>query len=53
MINAYKIEIENPEGTRTYGGPRTRWNDPIDFRETGCVVVDWIKLAVTRISWPV
>jgi hypothetical protein len=37
MRNAYKILVEKPEGKRSLGRPRRRWEDniKIDLREIG------------------
>jgi len=41
------LRVEKPEGKRTLGGPRRRWEDKIvmDLREVGWKGVDWIHLA--------
>jgi hypothetical protein len=46
IINAYKIFVENPEGMRPHGRPRSRWEDNIrmDLRKRGWEVIDWIHL---------
>jgi len=46
----YKIFVREPEGKRTLGRPRRRWEDNIrmDLRETGWEVVDWFHLAQDR-----
>jgi hypothetical protein len=40
--NAYRILVENLEGKRPLGRPRSRWLDIIkmDLREIGCVGMD-------------
>jgi hypothetical protein len=52
MRNAYEILIKKPEGRRSLGRPRNRWEDNIlmDLRE---IVwdVDWIHLAQDRDQW--
>ena len=42
-----------PEGMRTSGRPRRRWEDNIkmDLREVGCGAGDWIDLAQDRVYW--
>ena len=40
----------NPEGKRSFGRPRRRWEDNIkmDLQEVGCWRMDWIELAQDR-----
>ena len=42
-----------PEGKRTLGRPRRRWEDNIkmDIQEVGCGVVDWMELAQDSDRW--
>jgi hypothetical protein len=42
-----------PEGRRSLGRPRRRWEDTIkmDLREIGFGYVDWIHLAQNRDRW--
>jgi hypothetical protein len=42
VIDAYKILVGNPEGKRSLGGPRRRWEDNIktDNRKVGLEGVD-------------
>ena len=42
-----------PEGKRSLGRPRHRWEDNIkmDLREVGYDVRDWILLAEDRVHW--
>jgi hypothetical protein len=44
--NVYKVLMGRPEGKRSLGRPRRRWEDGIriDLREIGCGSVDWIQL---------
>jgi hypothetical protein len=48
--NAYRILVENPEGKRPIGRPRSRWMDNIkmDLREIEWDGMDWIDLAWDR-----
>jgi hypothetical protein len=50
---AYNILVEKPEGRRTLGRPRRRWEDNIkmDLRERGFGEADWIYLAQDRDRW--
>jgi hypothetical protein len=45
--NSYKILVGKPEGTKSPGRPRIRWEDniKIDLREIGKEGVGWIHLA--------
>jgi hypothetical protein len=45
--NAYRILVGNPEGRRTLGRHRRRWEDNIkmDLREIGWGGMEWIHLA--------
>jgi hypothetical protein len=42
-----------PEGKRSLGRPRRRWEDDIKLhlRETGIDVAKWIQLAQDRVQW--
>jgi hypothetical protein len=46
----YRVLVEEPEGTRPLGRPRSRWEDNIkmDLQEVGCGGMDWIGLAQDR-----
>jgi hypothetical protein len=52
-MNVYTVLMGKPEGKRTLGRPRRRWEDEIrmDLRETGWGSVDWIRLAQDRDRW--
>jgi hypothetical protein len=45
--------VGKPEGTRTLGRPRHRWegNIKMDLQELGFGCVDWIELAQDRDRW--
>jgi hypothetical protein len=49
----YRALVGQPEGKRTVGRPRRRWEDGIrmDLREIGWGGVDWIRLAQDRDRW--
>jgi hypothetical protein len=48
--NVYRVLVGKPEGKRTLGTPRRRWENGIrmDVREIGGEGVDWIRLAQDR-----
>ena len=49
----YKVLVGKPEGKRTLGRPRRRWEDniKINLQEVGCGGMDWIELAQDRDKW--
>jgi hypothetical protein len=49
----YKVLVGKPEGKRTLGRPRRRWEDGIrmDLREIVLGSVDWIPLSQDRNRW--
>jgi len=49
----YRVLVGKPEGKRTLGRPRRRWEDNIkmDLQEVVCGGVDWIELAQDRDRW--
>ena len=49
----YRVLVVKPEGKRSLGTHRRRWDDNIkkDFREVGCGGIDWIELAQVRDRW--
>jgi len=49
----YRVLVGKPEGRRTLGRPRHRWEDKIwmDLREVGCGCVDWMELAQDKNRW--
>jgi hypothetical protein len=49
----YRVLVGKPEGNRSRGRPRRRWEDNIelDLQEVGCGRMDWIELAQDRDRW--
>jgi len=49
----YSVLVGKPEGKRTPGRPRSRWEDNIkmDLQEVVCRGIDWIDLAQERDRW--
>ena len=49
----YRVLVGLPEGRRSLGRPRRRWEDNIktDLQELGCGGMDWIQLAHDRDRW--
>jgi hypothetical protein len=49
----YKVLVGKPEGKRSLGRPKRRWEDGIrmDLSEIGLGYVDWIQLAQDRDWW--
>jgi hypothetical protein len=47
------ISVGKPEGKRSLGRPRHRWEDSVktDLREIGWGGMDWIHLAEDRDMW--
>jgi hypothetical protein len=50
---AYNILVGRPEGRRSVGRPRRRWEDNVkmDLREIGFWDVDWIHWAQDSYRW--
>jgi hypothetical protein len=48
--NVFKILVGKPEGRKSLGRPRGRWesNIKVGISEIGCEGVDWINLAQDR-----
>ena len=48
-----RVLVGKPEGKRTLGRSRRRWEDniKIDLREVGCGSMDWIERAHDRNRW--
>ena len=51
--NAYRVLVGKPEGKRSLGRPRRRWEDNIkmNLKEVVCDPGDWIDLAEDRDQW--
>ena len=49
----YRVLVGKPEGKKSLGRPRRRWEDniKIDLQEVGCWGMDWIELAQDTDSW--
>jgi hypothetical protein len=49
----YRVLVRKPEGKRSLGRPRRRWEDNIrmDLQEVGCGGMDWVGLAQDRDRW--
>jgi hypothetical protein len=49
----YRVLVGKPEGKRSLGRPRHRWEDNImvDLQEVECGSVDWVELAEDRDRW--
>ena len=49
----YRVLVGKPEGKRTLGRPRRRWEDNIemDLQEVGGGCGDWMELAQDRDRW--
>jgi hypothetical protein len=49
----YRVLVEKPEGKRSLGRPRCRWENDMkmDLQEVGCEGMDWIDLAQDRGRW--
>ena len=50
----HKVLVGKPEGKRSLGRPRRRWEDNIkmDHEEVGRGCGDWMELAQDRDRWP-
>jgi hypothetical protein len=50
---AYRVLVRKPEGRRSLGRPKRRWEDNIkmDLREVGWGGMDWVNLAQDRDRW--
>jgi hypothetical protein len=51
--NVYRVLVGKPEGKRSLGRPRHRWEDNIkmDLKEVGCGGMDRIELAWDGERW--
>jgi hypothetical protein len=51
--DVYRFLVERPEGKRSLGRPRRRWEDNIkmDLRELRIDEANWIQLAQDRVRW--
>jgi hypothetical protein len=48
--DVYRILVGKPEGKRSLGRPRSRWEENINnnLQEMGCGDMDWMELAQDR-----
>jgi hypothetical protein len=48
----YRVLVGKPEGRRSFGRPRRRWEDNIkmDLQEVGSGSMEWIELAEDRVT---
>jgi hypothetical protein len=46
----YRFLVGKPEGKRSLGRPRSRWEDNIEM-DLGCEGMDWIDQAQDRERW--
>jgi hypothetical protein len=53
MRNAYKVLVGKPEGKRSLGRPRRRWEANIKtvINKKGCEYIDWILVAQDTNMW--
>jgi hypothetical protein len=51
--DVYRVLVGKPEGKRSLGRPRRRWEDNIrmDLQELGCGCEEWIELDQDRDRW--
>jgi len=51
----YRVRVGKPEGKRSMGRPRHRWenNMKMALQDVGCGGMDWIRLAQDRKRWQV
>ena len=50
--NAYWGLVGKPEGKRSLGRPRSRWEDNnMDLKEVGCDPAEWVDLTEDRDQW--
>jgi hypothetical protein len=49
----YRVLVGKPEGKRSLGGPKRRWEDNTkkDLREIAIDGTNWIQLAQDRVQW--
>jgi hypothetical protein len=49
----YRVLVGKPEGNRSLGRPRRRWedNNKMHLQEVGCGGMDWIEVAQYSDRW--
>jgi hypothetical protein len=52
-LSLHRVLVGKPEGKRSLGRPRRRWDDNInmDLQEVGGGCGDWVELAQDRYRW--
>ena len=53
MKGSYRVFVGKPEGKRSHGISRLRWecNIKMDLQKVGCGSMDWIEVAQDRNRW--
>ena len=53
IMSVYRVWVGKPEGKKTLGRPRRRWENNIkmNLQEVGCEGMDWIELAQDTDRW--
>jgi hypothetical protein len=51
MRHAYKVVVGKAEEKRPFWRPRSRWDNKLYLKETGCENVNWIRVDKIRDQW--